>query len=204
MDEDRRLLENGEGFTLRFFLWQEKGITLGNKEKPERSLNLDYVEKQGIKTAHRPTGGRAVYHHDNDSEITFSIACPRENPLFEDSIRAAFQWVSSLVVKALEAEGVNLHNHAIDQENYKGSNACFDSALKYEISVNGNKVFGSAQKRTGDRLLIQSTLLLNSSEETTKVLKTFQPLKGVCDFFPKVNRSKLIEKIESAYKEMTS
>ncbi|MBF0274258.1 MAG: hypothetical protein HQK84_03395 [Nitrospinae bacterium] len=183
---------------LRFFQWDNKTITLGNNEKAERSINLEYVTKSDIQLVRRPTGGRAVFHFSNNSEVTFSLVCPRKNSLFQDNLHDAFHWVSSLVISALPKEERILQHQGKEKQS---GNSCFDSLSRYEISYNNHKFFGSAQKRTQSHLLVQSTLLLKGHREFSEVFNNGGEFHGVADIFPEISRELVISAIKKKFQD---
>ncbi len=195
--------------TLRIMQWEHPSVTLGSNENISRSLNQEYIKTHNIETARRPTGGRAVYHHCNDDEITFSITAPRKSPFYQDNLSSVFQWLSSLLLKSLlplireeDRYLITTRKNAKQTEKTALHTSCFDSLSRYELSVQGQKFFGSAQKRTARALLIQSTILLHGNSESNKILNTQKKMKGLCDSFPYIKRESILTNLKKEFKKL--
>ncbi len=199
------------GLSLRIMSFTHPAVTLGNKEDASRSLNNEYVTTHEIETARRPTGGRAIYHHNNESELTFSFIAPRQHArLYNDSLSSVFAFISQLLIDAIsplieQEQHKRLLTQTADAPATKFTHpsSCFDSLARYELSVQGEKVFGSAQKRTSRALLVQSTLLLKGNSETAKVLKTGRQFMGLSDHFPPIQKEAIINKLEKQFSIIT-
>ncbi|MCR4421746.1 MAG: lipoate--protein ligase family protein [Exilispira sp.] len=136
--------ENPEFPTLRFYRWNPATLSLGYFQKFKTEIDYEFCKINNIGIVRRITGGRAVLH---DDEITYSVCIPANNPIYEKNLIESYK----LIAEAL-AEGLALLN-LNPQFNYKklpdihSSSACFDAPSLYEITVNGKKIIGSAQKR---------------------------------------------------------
>ena len=130
--------------TLRFYRWDPPTLSIGYFQKFRKEIDFDFCKKNGIGVVRRITGGRAVLH---DDEITYSICIPANDPIYEKNLLESYK----LIAEAL-LEGLVLLNLK-PEFNYKklpvqhSSSACFDAPSLYEITVNGKKIIGSAQKR---------------------------------------------------------
>lgn len=168
---------------LRLFRFDPPGITLGHGQNPERDLDLDRCRADGVLWAVRPTGGRAIFHAE---EWTYSLAAALDDPVWGGSLGQAYAAVSRVIVSSLARLGVPavLATHraggtttdtfatpnapnagryddgarfpALDRD----TAACFASTARHEVSLDGRKLVGSAQRRTSSALLQQGSLLL--------------------------------------------
>ena len=130
--------------TLRFYQWNPATLSLGYFQKFKTEINYEFCKLNNIGVVRRITGGRAVLH---DDEITYSVCIPADNPLYEKNLIDSYKLIAEALAEGLAILGLN------PQFNYKklpdvhSSSACFDAPSLYEITVNGKKIIGSAQKR---------------------------------------------------------
>lgn len=167
MRRDAALLaaaEAGAEPVLRLFRFAPAGITLGMHQRPERELNLDRCRADGVFWAVRPTGGRAIFH---DAEWTYALAAPVRDPEWGGDLRAAYARASTLVLASLRRLGVPaaFAPRGIGPGSHLGEagGACFASAAAHELTLEGRKLAGSAQRRTISGLLQQGSVLLGES-----------------------------------------
>lgn len=162
MRRDRALLaaaEAGAEPVLRLFSFQPHGITLGAREDPERTLDLERCRGDGIPWAVRPTGGRAIFHAE---EWTYALAAPISDPEWGGNQSQAYLRVSRWIAAALRRLGVpaDLARGARPPAGGSVADACFAATARHEIELGGRKLVGSAQRRTRQGLLQQGSLLL--------------------------------------------
>jgi lipoate-protein ligase A len=154
------------GPTLRLYGWDRPSISLGYFQRPESTVDLDQCRAAGVPVVKRTTGGRAVYHH---REVTYSLVAPTPHPLFAPTIRGAYEVVARAVASGLTDLGLPVELHARDPERpRRGTRTplCFDSTSRSELTLNGKKVVGSAQRRWPTAFLQHGSILLsyNASE----------------------------------------
>ena len=163
MRRDAVLLERAESgrgreAVLRLFRFEPHGITLGASQDPARVLDLEACAAAGVTWAHRPTGGRAIFHAE---EWTYSLTARIDDPEWGGSLHAAYAAVSRLLVASLLRLDVPVEAGGTDARGRPGdSAACFASTLGHEIALEGGKLVGSAQRRLSVALLQQGSLLL--------------------------------------------
>ena len=114
--------------TIRFYRWKDGGISLGNGQNAS-IVNLEACQAAGIACVRRPTGGNAVYHHQED--ITYSVIAPKH--LFGDekstgAFRIAYKTICSWIVEALADLEIAARFYG-----------------KNDVLVDGKKVAGNAQ-----------------------------------------------------------
>src|SRR5437867_3091333 len=80
MRRDGELLQNlGDKPILHLYDWSTPSLTYGYFIRPEKYLNLQELQKQGIAYAKRPTGGGIVFHI---WDLAFSFLMPSSAPGF--------------------------------------------------------------------------------------------------------------------------
>jgi lipoate-protein ligase A len=157
--------------TLRFYGWSPPAVSLGYFQDFSKEVNLKKCRSLGIDIVRRPTGGKAVLH---ENEVTYSVVSPKNNPLFPDTILGTYKVISSCLVQALVAMGVNASiKDSGDRQNEKSSlqSLCFSEPSRFEILVDGRKICGSAQVRAKNAFLQHGSLLVSfDAERAVQVL----------------------------------
>ncbi len=150
---------------LRFYGWNPACLSLG-RHQDESLVSREMLAKDGISLVRRPTGGSAILH---EMELTYSLIVPNGQEQHH-SIYALFHQV---LARSLQHAGyrVGLHERAQD-DNYlkeqKKSFACFNRPAFTEITFEGKKLVGSAQKLYRNSLLQHGSIMI--SGEQTRVL----------------------------------
>jgi lipoate-protein ligase A len=151
------------GTLLRLFTFDPPGITLGRSQDPARELELESLERAGVRWAVRATGGRAIWHEE---EWTFSLLTRLGPDGWADSAAAAYERTGRLLAQALQRLGVP----AVLAPGSRGPGApraragsappCFASTARHEILLEGRKLAGIAQRVSRGALLQQGSVLL--------------------------------------------
>jgi lipoyl(octanoyl) transferase len=128
----------------RLYGWSPPAISLGFHQKKE-DIDFALCAADGIDVVRRPTGGRAILHHD---EITYSVITDATGRTTNDLYRT----ISMALLAGLRDAGypVTFSGREADyRTEYRKSASipCFTSSGKYEILMNGKKLVGSAQRR---------------------------------------------------------
>src|SRR4030042_5399220 len=158
--------------TIRFYGWTRPAITLGYRQDYFKDLNIEEVKKEKIPVIRRITGGLGVYHWN---EITYSTVFQYSTL---NDIKTAKQWyelISLGLVEALNQLGINA-SVVSEKSNKKFSirgrieNAdqqpmCFALPLGVDITVNGKKIVGSAQRKFKNIFLQQGSILVKRDPE---------------------------------------
>jgi lipoate-protein ligase A len=167
MAVDAALLEaaaHGQCF-LRLFAWDPPTLSFGRNEPALTRYDRAAIERRGIATVRRPTGGRAVWHHH---EVTYSVCAPESafGPL-----RAAYYEIHAMLAAALQRLGAAVSLAADRPAAGVGAGACFASAAGGEVTAaGGGKVVGSAQVRRHGALLQHGSILLSADQDLVAAL----------------------------------
>lgn len=138
---------------LRLYRWDPPCLSLGRNEPA--------IERPGVATVRRPTGGRAVWH---EHEVTYAVAAPIA--VF-GRLRDAYWAIHERLATALQSLGVNA-TLASDRPTARLADrpmSCFAETVGGEVLVGGRKVIGSAQVRRGPAFLQHGAILLDGSDE---------------------------------------
>jgi lipoate-protein ligase A len=147
---------------LRLYSWQPPALSLGYQQ-PESAVDHAACDARGVDVVRRPTGGRAVLHKN---ELTYAVIW---SVPFEIGINASHNLIVEMLVKSLSSLGsgaleLSDPRTSIKEEYRTGelSNAaCFLSTSRHEVTFDGKKTIGSAQRRFGNVLLQHGSILLN-------------------------------------------
>jgi len=144
----------------RVYGWEPPAITLGYSQDACVIIDCERCRADGIDVVVRPTGGRAVYH---EQEIAYAIIAPIGDSHFGGSVMETYSRISSLLCNALGRLGVQavFKRGSIEHERYHFANnaPCFLSVSRYEITCDGKKIIGSAQRRFKRAFLQHGSIL---------------------------------------------
>jgi lipoate-protein ligase A len=156
MARDEALLTDADrtcGAFLRLYRFDPPCLSLGRNEPT--------IERGGIATVRRPTGGRAVWH---EHEVTYAVAAPI---VAFGRLRDAYRAIHERLAAALRSLGADV-TLAGDRPTIRLSaqpTACFAATVGGEVLAGGRKVIGSAQVRRGAAFLQHGSILLDGPQE---------------------------------------
>lgn len=166
---DRAILSAVEGGvappTVRFYAWSPPAVSIGRHQPEPDPEAIAALEARGIDWVRRPTGGRAVYHGPIAEELTYSVVARIEAP-FGGRGADVHRRVHSVVAAALAELGVGARladdeaarrTHRLRPDNRL---ACFASPVGDEITAEGKKLVGSAQRRARKTFLQHGSIPL--------------------------------------------
>jgi len=170
--------------TVRLYHWDVPSVTIGYFQKLS-DINIGYCTGKRYPVIRRITGGRAILH---DAELTYSVSSlansfPFRNKLFEN-----YTLTSKALVRGLNMLGIHAHM-SLTRKRTEGARtpACFKAVSYGEVTVEGRKVIGSAQKRFRNGFLQQGSIMINfRAEELCHVLngsnkEDFMGIGSLCD-----------------------
>jgi lipoyl(octanoyl) transferase len=147
--------------TLRVYNWQNPTISLGYHQS-EQDIDLDRCREEGVDVVFRPTGGRAILHQN---EVTYAVVLPPASPFYAPEIQSVYEFISRCLVRALRLLDVDVDferskKSPADFAHEELSTLCYASSIKYEISIDGRKLIGSAQRRINHGVLQHGSILV--------------------------------------------
>jgi lipoate-protein ligase A len=175
MARDEALLERAAADpaaepVLRLFAFDPPGITLGRAQDAARELDLDRLDRAGLRWASRPTGGRAIWHEE---EWTFSLVTRLGPSGWAASPAAAYVRTAALLSRALQRLGVPAvlspgSARGVGSPRAPAGTAppCFASTARHELSLEGRKLAGIAQRAVRGALLQQGSIRLGDAHAT--------------------------------------
>ncbi|MFQ6031325.1 MAG: biotin/lipoate A/B protein ligase family protein [Candidatus Zixiibacteriota bacterium] len=151
---DEAILQSCQGGdaipTFRLYLWSPPGVSIGYFQSFEKTVDFNRCKERNIQVVRRLTGGRAVLH---ENEITYSICASVEKyPELGEDINQTYQKISFALLESLRSLEISAEWVKPDRERtlptgFNFSKPCFISNSRYEITVEGKKLIGSAQRR---------------------------------------------------------
>jgi lipoate-protein ligase A len=142
--------------TLRVYGWEETSVTIGRFQDAARSLQLDMIQARDIPVVRRPTGGRGILH---GGDVTVSVIVPVSLlGVAGSSVSESYRLLSRGFTEAFNRLGVGAELGRCVRRPGKGGD-CFAVQSRADvISVDGQKIVGSAQRRTEGVILQQSSV----------------------------------------------
>ncbi len=140
--------------TVRFYGWSPPGLSIGYFQRLQSQVDLDACARLGVDVVRRPTGGRAVLHH---REVTYSVIVAAT--LLPGSVEDTYLSISTGLLAGLRQLGIEAVMVPPGRA-AASSAACFDAPSSYEIALDGRKLVGSAQVRSGGVILQHGSVLL--------------------------------------------
>lgn len=138
---------------LRIYDWSEPTVSIGYHQ------DAMPFEASGLAVVRRITGGRAVVH---SAELTYSIVSPSAHPLFKEGISGAYSVISGCIINALVNSGVKaslaVQGRKTEPKD-RAKAACFFAPSRYEVTIEGKKLVGSAQRRFKTAFLQHGSIL---------------------------------------------
>ncbi|MCU0635206.1 MAG: hypothetical protein MUE41_10065 [Gemmatimonadaceae bacterium] len=144
-------------WTLRLYAWVRPTLSFGRNETARRHFTPEGLAAAGVDAVRRPTGGRALLHW---REVTYSLtgALPMDAPW-----RAVYDGINATLVDALRDLGVPAELASAPAGDARGR-ACFDRPSPGEVTVDGQKLVGSAVWRRAHGFLQHGSILLDDDQ----------------------------------------
>lgn len=177
MARDEFLLDRaGRIPVLRLYMFHPPALTIGYHQDPARILDPVALEGGEVDVVRRITGGRALLH---EGELTYSVSAGRDSELFGAGLLETYMKISEALREALRSLGVEaVISRGRAFERAGGPDLpCLVSACRYEITVGGRKIAGSAQRRGSAAFLQHGSILIGPG---SAAIANF--LKGEWDF----------------------
>jgi lipoate-protein ligase A len=158
MATDTDLLErSAQGLlepTLRFYTWSLPTISLGFHQSAD-VLEQNALARHNMPWTRRPTGGAAVLHSE---ELTYAVVARLPQ---NGGGKLLQEYVSTSIADGLRALGIDAD---VDERGepltaLPNRVSCFVRTSRWEVTVRGRKLVGSAQRRLGSAYLQHGSIL---------------------------------------------
>ncbi|MHC4844653.1 MAG: lipoate--protein ligase family protein [Planctomycetota bacterium] len=145
---------------LRLYAWEPAALSLGWFQPMEAFT--DAAASAGAVIVRRPTGGGAIHH---DRELTFCLVATPGEDGYPAGVEEAYEFVHDALRDALATLGAELHPRGGDaplSTRPRDATLCFDDHTALDLlDGQGRKVVGSAQRRSGGRVLHHGSIPLD-------------------------------------------
>ncbi|MFW5902488.1 MAG: lipoate--protein ligase family protein [archaeon] len=129
--------------TLRFYRWNKPAVAIGYFQSTEKEVDVEKCKQDNVEIFRRMTGGGAVYK-DPGGELNYSVIAPETMGEIPSDIQETYRKINKFIISALEELGIKAKHSGIN-----------------DITINNQKISGSAQTRKKGTLLQHGTLLLD-------------------------------------------
>jgi lipoate-protein ligase A len=149
-------------------------VVLGSTQRPEL-LDAERVTREGIAVVRRRTGGGLVYVAPG-AQVWFDFWLPPGDPLLDADVGRSFRWLGRVWHDALADLGIEsvTHEGALRCGRW-GRTICFAGVGPGEVTVDGRKVVGLAQRRGRWGARFQASALLDWQPELLAALVAMDP-----------------------------
>ncbi|MGA1841842.1 MAG: biotin/lipoate A/B protein ligase family protein [bacterium] len=150
--------------TLHFYTWKTPSISLGYFQDFSDTVKVNECLVKGIQVVRRITGGRAVVHH---KDVSFSLIFPAKGGIIPPGISSSYRMIAQGLIEGLRSLGImaDISDNKRFQNGFKKEerdlSACFLTRIRFEVMVSGRKLLGFAQRRIGDWVLLQGTIMID-------------------------------------------
>ncbi len=148
--------------TLRLYEWNPNAVTFGYSQDINKIINVERCRDEGVDITRRLTGGRAVFHVN---ELAYSIVASADDPFLGGNIMDTYQSINKVLIESFKLLGIDAKINRCGTENGMPSSnrrllPCFLTTSKFEITLDGKKLVGSAQRRFNGLFLQQGSILI--------------------------------------------
>ncbi|MGV8040515.1 MAG: biotin/lipoate A/B protein ligase family protein [Thermoanaerobaculaceae bacterium] len=143
---------------LRLYRWEPACLSLGFAQ-PYAVADAAFCAANGVDLVRRPTGGRAVLHH---LEQTYCVLARLDDGPFSTDLQAAYQGICRALVAGLLRLGAPAGMAGAPAGGLIKPTAaipCFIGPASGEVVANGRKLIGSAMRRHNRSILQHGSLL---------------------------------------------
>ncbi|HPC84578.1 MAG TPA: biotin/lipoate A/B protein ligase family protein [Thermoanaerobaculaceae bacterium] len=143
---------------LRLYRWRPACLSLGFAQ-PYAAADATFCAAHGVDVVRRPTGGRAVLHH---FEQTYCVLARLGEHPFSTDLQAAYRGICEALVAGLRTLGAPAGMAGAPSGGHiKPTEAvpCFIGPASGEVVAGGRKLIGSAMRRHNRSILQHGSLL---------------------------------------------
>jgi lipoate-protein ligase A len=159
------VLPPNEG-VLRLYRWDPPTISFGRNEPARGIYDEEEGVRRGVGFVRRPTGGRAVLHHQ---ELTYALVVPVAEV---GGLRRTYRLINRGLLAGLQRLGAGAtlapaSGPALPPD----SGPCFRAPAEGEVTALGRKLIGSAQVKLGETILQHGSLILDGDQDLLRTLR---------------------------------
>ncbi|CAM3581775.1 lipoyl protein ligase domain-containing protein [Erysipelothrix urinaevulpis] len=161
-------LRNLEDNTIVMHLFQHKGVNMGTDDIRIKNIQkgLDYYRQHGQEVTFRQSGGRSIIA--DEGVISMSLTFPSLG-----DVKLNYDYYSDFITQALAPLSTDIKTYEIT-----GAYCPGDS----DMSINGQKFCGTAQKQLGQRVEMDCYIAVNGDQtKRSKLVKGFYDVMEYTD-----------------------
>lgn len=143
---------------LHLYRW-ENTISLGRFSAIEKSVDIGQLKKNNIGCIRRMSGGGILVH---GSDLSYSIILPRIE--CQEGVKANYRYWCTFLLRLYEKLGLKAHFVQELGLEHKHSNICLAGCEPYDITIDGKKIGGNAQRYTRNVLFQHGSIPINLNE----------------------------------------
>ncbi len=173
--------------SLRFYRWSEPTLSLGYFQ-PVAARRSDPLLAD-LPFVRRATGGGALVH---DLELTYALALPPGEPWQ----RRSEPWLArmhGIIAAAFARLGIEAKSVTPSEQRKLGEVLCFLDQTPGDLLLHGDKIVGSAQRRTRGALLQHGGIILARSRHTPQLPGPFEPAELTPHVYARVRQAVVVE-----------
>ncbi len=207
--------ESATAVAVRIYSWEKPSITLGIRENPGETLDLNALAADGVEWIRRPTGGRSVLH---DHDITYSCVFSAGIKEMGTTLMETYGVISTCLMDGLRKAGIHCRAHDSPLDSYSSRSSarlpCFLSPNRHEIMADGKKLLGSAQKRSAKAVLqhgsipltpafrsLPDYLLASAAQREEQKRLLLAKTTSVSEVLPAFDAASLTQRLITGFKE---
>ena len=140
---------------LRLYRWEPATVSLGYFQAFASSQN--HAPSKACPLVRRSTGGGAIVH---DRELTYSLCLPSDHPWTHDH-QQMVRTVHEVIIETLREFGVEdcqLHGET-PPESRQAPYLCYQRRTRGDLTLQGHKIVGSAQRKIQGAILQHGSIL---------------------------------------------
>lgn len=149
-------------YSMRWYAWARPTVSLGYAQRWRDGFDVRVARRLGVDLVRRRTGGRAVLH---SGELTYALVGPATAGPFAGGVLPTYQVIAAGLVAGLRLLGADVClERARGRQSRDEPGACFAARALHEVTAEGRKLLGSAQRREAGRVLQHGSLPLWSPD----------------------------------------
>jgi len=159
---DAQLLEDLDpkgAALLHLYAWAQPSVTYGYFITPEKFLHMQRMQREGVFSAKRPTGGGIVFHV---SDLAFSVLVPAQHSGFSENTLDNYRYVNEKVLKAvknlLQENSMDLLPIDPIATGESCKSFCMAKPTIFDVMIQGKKIAGAAQRKRKQGFLHQGSI----------------------------------------------
>ncbi len=164
MEFDRHLLKALDPKSgicqLHLYRWQGPSATYGHFCKPATLLQAEGIKRYRLQLAQRPTGGGVTFH---DYDYAFSLLLSASHSCFCHNILESYRLIHEIILQVIarfQSKPAALLSLDEPASYESCRHFCMAKPTIYDLSIDGQKVAGGAQRRTKEGILHQGMISL--------------------------------------------